>query len=372
METHGINNFWSYENVNAVHMELSTICNAACPGCQRFESNSPIVKSSLVERSVSIDEFKSWFDIQFLKQVKYWTFCGTYGDPLAAKDIYKILEYICQNSNSDIQLNTNGGLRTEDLFKQIGTLFANKPAGVRREITFSIDGLKDTNHIYRRNVSWDKVWKNLMAYVSTGADATWDYLQFKHNAHQVAIAKDIAREHKISFLPKNPFGVDKKAMPVYDKELKLDYVIEHATDNGYPTYIPAQPGYVAPFPEKIVAEGCITCYSKRSAPWPKSDQTVTEIYVDAEGKILPCCFVAVGMVGGAFDWGIQVQELQKQLGDKNNLNYNSVKDILDSGVMNVWSDSWEEKTINVCWQYCGKATEKSRVIDNLWANNEQV
>jgi hypothetical protein len=121
-------------------------------------------------------------------------------------------------------------------------------------------------------------------------------------------------------------------------------------------------------PTRVVADGCITCYSKRSAPW--SNAAITELYVDAQGNVMPCCFIAVSMAGTASESHIQIQSIQNTLGESNNLNHHSLKEMLDNDVLSVWSKSWEEKSINVCWQYCGKSTEKDRVIDNLWAEDE--
>lgn len=361
------NNFWTYENLNSVHVELSSKCNAACPGCSRFEMNSPIVKESLKQQSVSLDQFKNWFPPKLVPQIINWLFCGTYGDPLAANDIYEILKYLCENGAKNIQINTNAGLRSPSLFKKIGELFVTH-SNDYKAITFSIDGLADTNHIYRRNVIWNKVWENLMAYRSTGAKADWDFLQFKHNVHQVDEARELAKKHGIGFFLKNPFGVDKTSMPVYNKNLELDYLIEHATDNGYPTYHPAKIGYVAPMPAKIEAEGCITCMSKRPAHAPYNQHTLTEIYIDSLGNVLPCCFVSVGMVGGIFDWGTQVQQIHANMELKNNLNHYSIKEILDSGILETWSNSWKNKSIAACWQFCGRSVEKHGMIDNLWVD----
>lgn len=361
-------NFWTYNEVNSVHIELSSKCNAACPGCQRFDMNSPNLKKDLVKRSVTIDQFKQWFPLEFISQVDRWIFCGTYGDPIAARDVLPILEYVCQNSDARIQLNTNAGLGSTTLFTDIGKLFVStRNRNTDRYVTFSIDGLSDTNHIYRRNVVWDKVWENLMAYIDTGANAMWDYLHFKHNSHQVEEARALAKKYKIRFLLKNPFGLDKVSMPAYNKNLEFDYIIEHATDNGYPPYIPSSSTFVAPPVQPIKTDGCITCYSKRQETDKVDyDKKITEIYVDSSGKVLPCCFVSVGTIGTVFDWGIQLQEVQKNMGNANSLVDYSLKQILDNGVLEVWSNSWENKELAVCWTFCGKATEKERVIDTLW------
>ena len=351
---------WAYDNIAYIHMELSSRCNAACPGCSRFVMNSPVVKPELVQTDVTIEQFKKWFDLKFIRQIKKWQFCGSYGDPLACKDLYQILEYICENSRASIQINTNGGLGNKDLYTKIGTLFTKYPSyEFYRYITFSVDGLDDTNHIYRRNVIWDKLWENMMAYIDTGADAHWDYLQFKHNVHQVHEAKAIADNYGIIFHLKNPFSTPKTATPVYSKELKLDYIIEDAFDNGYEPYEPVGTGYVAPMPDKITEEGIIQCNSMK-------DDGKTEIYIDSQGNVLPCCFVGYATMNSFIGHAVQAQKVLSDLGAKNNLDNFTLKEILINGALNVWSNSWEEKTINICWSSCGKNTSKQTNVEGLF------
>jgi MoaA/NifB/PqqE/SkfB family radical SAM enzyme len=332
--------------------------------------NSPIPDPRLIQTEITYEDFVKWFPKEIMSNIYYWLLCGDYGDPMACKDIYKILEYIAEHSPGNIQVNTNGGLRSKTLYRQIGELFAQKKPvnGVipKRVITFSIDGLEDTNHIYRRNVKWSRVWENLLAYVETGALAHWDFLQFKHNVHQIEKARELAYQHGMIFILKNPFGVDGQAMPAYDKNLKLDYVIEHANNNGYPPYVPADPRYIAPKFIPIKVEGSIDCMSSRKAPVPYHDRSVVEIYIDALGRVLPCCFVGVRMLVTHSPEAIQVQEIQSQMENKNSLHHHSLKEILDSKVLDIYSKSWKSKSIGVCWNQCGKSIDKDRKIDSLF------
>lgn len=362
METNTIHPLWKFKKLTSVHVELSSKCNAACPGCARFVMNSPIVDQRLIHTDISFENFKSWFPEKVVNNIYNWILCGNLGDPMACKDVLKIVEYIATNSPGNIQINTNGGLRSKTLYKQIGNIFVNNNIG-NRNITFSIDGLADTNHIYRRNVDWNKVWENLMSYVSTGARAHWDFLHFKHNSHQVDKAREIAEQHGINFVLKNPFGVDGTAMPVYDRNLKFVYNIEHHTLHQFPSYIPADPNYVAEFPVKISAEGVINCMSKRTDPYEQTE--LLEIYVDALGRVFPCCFVGNRMFIRHMGDAIQVQEIQKTIDDKNNLHHYSLEEIFKNGVLDIYSKSWKTKSIAVCWNQCGKNTQKERHIDSL-------
>ena len=62
----------------------------------------------------------------------------------------------------------------------------NKPNG---KIDFGIDGLEDTNHLYRRGVSFEKAINNAQAFIKTGGKAQWNYIVYKHNEHQIGQAK---------------------------------------------------------------------------------------------------------------------------------------------------------------------------------------
>lgn len=364
---------WKYHNISALHLELATKCNAACPGCPRFLRNSPNVDHNLIQTEINLQQFKEWFPVELLSRVYNWIICGTHGDPLTCTDLYEILEYICEHSPGNIQINTNGGLRGIDYFKKIGNLFAQLKEynGVvpRRVVTFSIDGLEDTNHIYRKNVRWQKVWNNMLSYKSTGAEAHWDFLQFYHNVHQIEQARKLAEQHNIKFILKNPFGVDDTAMPVYDKDYNLEYVIKHAFNPVEIHYIPAPVGWKSDLPKPVKAQGCIDCMSFRHAPTPYEEKEIVEIYIDALGRVHPCCFVGNKMQGPQYvPESREMQELQQRLGDSNNLHVFSLKEIIDNKVLEVYSKSWESKSLSQCWIQCGKSTEKERAIDMLFAD----
>ena len=59
----------------------------------------------------------------------------------------------------------------------------------RTLIIFGIDGLEDTNHIYRKNVKWKKLEENIKIYIKYGGTASWQFIVFEHNKHQENIAK---------------------------------------------------------------------------------------------------------------------------------------------------------------------------------------
>jgi len=359
---------WSYEKLNAVHLELSSRCNAACPGCPRHLRNSPNVDPNLQQRDISIGEFKSWFSPDALAKIENWIICGTHGDPITCKDLVEIVEYICQHSPGSIQINTNGGLRGTQFFSDLGRVLAeNKLPDVNRAVIFSIDGLEDTNHLYRRQVKWDKVISNIKAYVAAGGLAAWDFLRFSYNSHQVEEAEKLAKSLGVHFRLKNPFGVDGTGMPVYDKDYNLEYVINHWSEGDKEPYVPPHLGYVAPRPRLKTRQGCIECNAFRNHHPPNHEKPMCEIYIDHLGNVQPCCFVGNKMYGPAYmEEATEVRGVQKAIGNRNNLYTYSLQEVLDNGALNMYSDSWKYKTINQCWVQCGKQEGGDRLIDSLF------
>ena len=107
-------NNWAYEDIKSVHLELSTLCNSICPWCPRYQNFSPNVNPNITQGAWTLKRFQDTFTVDFIKQIKMWTFAGDYGDPCTCPEILDILRYITKHNNkSAIQINTNGGMKTE-------------------------------------------------------------------------------------------------------------------------------------------------------------------------------------------------------------------------------------------------------------------
>jgi hypothetical protein len=103
-------------------------------------------------------------------------------------DIYRYFREI--NPEIVLGMNTNGAIQNTAWWQALGEIFHRQ----RDYVVFSIDGLADTNHIYRQGVNWHKLIENAQSYIATGASAHWDMLVYRHNEHQVDACEQIARE----------------------------------------------------------------------------------------------------------------------------------------------------------------------------------
>jgi MoaA/NifB/PqqE/SkfB family radical SAM enzyme len=87
--------------------------------------------------------------------------------------------------------NTNGSLRNPAWWSRLGAVMREEQ-NLGNYCTFSLDGLEDTNHLYRRNTNWKKIMENAQAFIDAGGIAHWDFIVFEHNEHQVDEARELA------------------------------------------------------------------------------------------------------------------------------------------------------------------------------------
>jgi len=238
-----------FNNVKIVHLEPTTNCNAACPQCLR-------TRTEFEPNELSLEDVKKLFTPDVLMQLEKIYMCGNYGDPASARQTLEMYEYfISVNPNLTIGMNTNGGIRYPEWWSRLAKVM-NKPNDY---VVFSIDGLEDTNHLYRRNVRWSKVIENAKAFIDAGGSAHWDMLVFEHNKHQVDEAHKVAKDMGFNWFRAkvsrrfNRFPVDGISQPIEFNDTK-------------------------------VLQGHIECSAMKE----------NSIFVDASGKVFPCCWQVEG------------------------------------------------------------------------------
>ena len=170
-----------------IHFEPTSTCNAACPMCARNIHGEGCTVSLA---DLSLDDYKKHVT-KHLEHLEKVFFCGTVGDPCADISLLKKITWIKEiKPNIVVGINTNGSIRNPKWWTECGNLLTN----LYDYVVFAIDGLEDTNHIYRVNVQFKKIMENAKAYIETGASAHWDMLVFDHNKHQVEECKQLAKD----------------------------------------------------------------------------------------------------------------------------------------------------------------------------------
>ena len=176
------------QDVKILHLEPTDACNAACPQCAR-ETDTTFDKNNL--HHLTVEQIKKLVDDDTIRNLDKMFMCGDYGDPATGKHTLEIYKYFRQlNPTITLGMNTNGGIRNTDWWRQLGSILNTQ----KDYVVFSLDGLSDTNHIYRVNVNFDKVIQNAQAFINSGGNAHWEMLVFEHNQHQVDQAEQLAKD----------------------------------------------------------------------------------------------------------------------------------------------------------------------------------
>ena len=378
---------YEVENVKRLHIELSSRCNASCPACSRNYSGGPVA-DGLELTDLSLSDIKRMVPVEIANNLVGINFCGNVGDPGMAPDLIPILEYFREQSPKIVQqLRTNGGMRNEKFWTTLGNFFVKQPPPrdnhlfSKAGVVFSVDGLKDTNHIYRRGVVWEKLIRNMRAYSATGAFAVWEWLLFEHNEHQVEEARIIAKELGFEFIVKNPLGFGEyedsiSGMNVYGKDGDYEYTIWPTKYTGHrkePLFgnkvdfsymnrltIPILPE----FSKELEKNSEIVCKSIEHSE-------SKEIYISANGYMLPCCFL--GGVFGQFHSSYSRYQFNKMINDYGlgvfNLKNQSMLDIIQGpDFSKFFLDGWKADTIeNGKLLYCLETCGHKSAMDKLYS-----
>ena len=178
--------------IRRLQLEITSFCNAQCPSCERAKYDvlpEFVYKKHLNSLEISLKQLKKWLPLDKLTSLMHIHLCGNIDEPTLHPELFDICKWLEESLPEHvwIHISTNGGTRDKKFWKQMASL-------KRTLIIFGIDGLEDTNHIYRKNVKWKKLEENFKIYIKYGGTASWQFIVFEHNKHQENIAKQKSKD----------------------------------------------------------------------------------------------------------------------------------------------------------------------------------
>lgn len=279
------------DHVTEIEAGISGRCNAGCIDCDRLrivEDNTIVVNSANPALNKIIDADVFLEAIFLCKNIDSINLIGTTGDPMSHPEIHQICDEIVKRHpngpNIDIHITTNGSLGTEEVWEHLSKLKDNIT------LEFAIDGLEDTNHIYRRNVSWNSLMRNVNFFIGSGGHAVWKWVDFPHTRHQIDDARKMSNELGFETFVKvnrySPFEwFDQLIISESDKPIpreKDDRPL--VAKNSYEYY---QQKWQKQFDEFKKMDGNIS-------PWCSNEHShLKYLYIEANGTVWPCCYLAV-------------------------------------------------------------------------------
>lgn len=305
------------DKLDRIEIELTTLCNARCPMCSRQHTESCIPDKGVPNVSLTAQQVSK---LQLPKNLSL-TVSGNFGDPIANVESYEILD-ILTDKCKDVCVDTNASLKTDSYWSKLGALSNLK----QFPIVFSIDGLEDTNSIYRIGTDFKKIINNARLFIEAGGIAVWKYIVFAHNEHQIEQARDLSislgfvkfkTEHSTRWLSKS-FTVNGHTISpstvALEKENKFKYNITEGKN--------------------------ISCRS----------QNKNMLFITADFKLMPCSYFNVDRWKNAefSNYWNNIEDINGK--DFNNLDLYTIEEILETSYFKEQlSNSWLDGS---CWKTC--------------------
>jgi MoaA/NifB/PqqE/SkfB family radical SAM enzyme len=349
---------FKFNQLRSVHLEISNRCQASCPMCPR-NLHGGLVNPLINETDWTLADFKQIFTQEVLQQLTKISFCGTFGDPMMNNDLIAMCEYIKSSKpEMDVRIHTNGSARNAAWWKQLVEALPTQ-----HEIVFALDGLEDTQNIYRVGTNFKKIIKNAQAVIDAGGRAVWMFIRFKHNEHQVEEAKILSKDLGFAeFVLKNTRRFDGPNFAVLNRNGEWIYDLNQPSDS------------IIKFVDRRDLENF--------KEWPKATDIncfaldEEEIYIDANFTVMPCCILAAFLytnynealhrLYGIYDARTsmvhigrsiqqQVYDIVGELGGLARLDARTVgvKSIVDSDKWQIiWQEKWAANTSTCCTVMC--------------------
>lgn len=246
---------------NSWHIEATSKCTLECPLCDRTWFYKTFKQRLLHE--INIDHLDNFFSKTPYAKI---SLCGNNGDPIYHSEFHKLCETLKKN-NCDISIITNGSARSTSWWQTLGGILTSNDT-----VGFSIDGLEDTNHIYRKNADWDSIMSGIETLKkNSGVSLYWKFIVFKHNQHQIEQAKDLSQK----------LGFDEFRLEHSDRWLPEESDALKPSDEFIDPGLEHQ--------KKILSDDD---YQFEIDPYCiKNNKPSNWLYIDAEGYFYPCCWM---------------------------------------------------------------------------------
>ena len=274
------------EDIKWIQVENTTKCNAWCPACARNNSGFGLNPNFIVE-DLDAELFEQ--HLKLFPNLEVIQFCGTYGDFAAASNVDKHID-IAKRYAKKIQIHTHGGIRNEDWWQKLAVTLSDQ----EHDVWFALDGLKGVHEIYRQGTDFDKTIANACAFIKAGGSATWQFIPWAHNEHQI---KDCMRLSQTLGFKKFKF-VKSVRKNFQGRHWRTGELIEFngwSKDKNF-----NRREEVFPIKNQVLESDCMHL-------------TLPSVYLNATGKISACCEFNIRRQVDSFD---DLPNIKQELSDK--------------------------------------------------------
>jgi MoaA/NifB/PqqE/SkfB family radical SAM enzyme len=346
---------YKLKDIRQIHLEITQACQASCPMCDRNQNGGELNPHINLDE-LTLEDCKKIFSPTFIAQLDTMYMCGNLGDPIVAKDTLEVFRYFREhNRDMWLSMNTNAGARDTAWWTELAHVFNKKGT-----VIFSVDGLENTNHLYRQGVKWSIVENSIKSFIAAGGRARWDFLIFEHNQHQVEQAEQLSKTWGFEKF------VAKKTGRFVTATVDPKDIHQAVNRKGEKTVELKKPDEVyqnsALKKQNLIVQkyGSMDSYYD-AVPIKCKVKDAGNLFITAEGLALPCCWTA----GRMYKWWHQDPTVEQiwsyidAVGGKEMLNAKYGLDkVFSTGIFESIENSWNKKScsdgkLKVCSMKCG-------------------
>lgn len=217
--------------MSILHVEVTNRCPLECPACPRTTWKE-ITKRSVDKSDLSIDAFENFLDCADGQQVETLLLCGDYGDCIYYPDLFN---FIKKFRHKKFYLSTNGSRRTKEFWLQLAELLTKDDT-----IVFGIDGLEDTNHLYRKNSDWTSIMLGIDIMSKSQAKVKWQTIAFSFNQNSLHDIKIFAESKGAEFFSIKTHRYGDDSLKPTSTLIEKNYEWQDSFSNNTPIIIEPQ------------------------------------------------------------------------------------------------------------------------------------
>ena len=304
------------------HIEISSKCTLRCPRCARQE-----IPNSLINTELDLEFFQRNFTPEFITaNIEKITFCGDDGDPIYAHDLVSVIRYIKSIKPVEIVIITNGSHKKAEWWQDLGSVLTAQDT-----VHFSIDGWNnESNNLYRINSDYNSIIEGVVNLRSVSpCRIVWAAIAFKFNEEH--ISKMVSQAASWGFdafqLTKSTkFGSVYPAYGVDDPLQPSKKFVSGSHRFERDVIILSNHTLNTEIKEKNIQ--LYKSVQEINGVKPLCEIGNKGLYIDARGRLFPCCWVA-----NRYSHNTEWQQLAEQF----NLHQRTLSNVLTDDFWNTKS-----------------------------------
>lgn len=388
--------------IRYIDFEVSSLCNAGCSVCPRRNHGQ---YSEFTQTYWTLKDTKRVIDTNIISNLHSVLFCGNFGDAMGNPEISKIGRYFRDNNNRmTIHVKTNGGIGDPKLYKEMAKLGAI--------FTFGLDGVGEKNELYRVNVKWDNVLRNVEEFTKNCVSSQFEiqFIMWNETTDQIVPMIDFLKSiGKGSLYLRKPYTSGGDETEVYNMKGESTHFLTEIKDNRLEKYFETKWNFnqldglkneieslnleipkikegtyeiskhrqnkektyeysEVRFSEKEINElnkiNKQTCFSKNSDNPSDLTKESFNIFITHNKLLMPCCFIPPNISNEmyhstGYESPRQREMLNKMLDigfDEFSLKDKTLREVFNNKILDkfVYDDLKNNTQFSICKTMCGK------------------